>query len=545
MNDQDFEKQLREWMADRAQTDPGVMERLETAAQRMQPPSRWLPALRLAGALVAATALAGVAIWVGGALRDETGAQTPSPSQSSSEAPSIAPSTLPSDEVQFPPTADLAPAWSSDAQWIAFERQENGTSSIFLVRPDGTDLHRLSDGGRPTWSPDGAWIAFEFQPAGEKVAIFRIRTDGSDLQRLTDGVADEGNPAWSPDGSTIAYQSERDCCDGSSGTHGIWLMNADGSNQQRRTDVVGGADVDPAWSPDGRKIAFSSTRDAELVGRGPTPMTIWTIDVASGDLQRISQMDGVNAAPTWSADGSVLAWWEVTSGELVIHNLTLFTEQSLGWPASEPAWSPGGGMIAYSTLPQDERRGIAWGAVSGITEVTPMAQLTPEADIFEGFYDPDLWHAPAGTQVTDGPGWRLLADATVMTPRGLLVAADEVTLAEMRLLFAEELPDVDLEREILVIFTYITSSTCDEMLFTGLEIDSGTRRVSGVPAFGHDAFPEVPEVRGCTSDGQPHSFVVAIDRSSLPDLPFTVGLFVLPSPECEFCQTEVVVRELE
>ncbi|HET6744961.1 MAG TPA: hypothetical protein VFH90_03835, partial [Candidatus Limnocylindria bacterium] len=247
MNDNDFEKLLREWMADRTQPLPDELEKLEATAQRMQPPSRWLPTLRLTGAVVAAAAVAGMAIWVGNSLREQAGAHTPSPSSSSSAAPSIEPSTVPSDEVQFPPTADVAPAWSADAQWIAFERQENGASSIFLVRPDGTDLHRLSDGGRPTWSPDGEWIAFEFQPPGEKVAIFRIRTDGSELQRLTDGAADEGNPAWSPDGTTIAYQSERSCCveRPPAGTHGIWLMDADGANQRRLTNGDGGADVDP------------------------------------------------------------------------------------------------------------------------------------------------------------------------------------------------------------------------------------------------------------------------------------------------------------
>jgi hypothetical protein len=545
MNDNDFEKQLREWMADRTQPLPDELETLEASAQRMRPPSRWLPRIRLAGAVVAAAALAGVAIWAGESLRDRTGAHTPSPSSSSSEAPSSGPSLPSSDEVQFPPTADRAPAWSADAQWIAFERQENGTSSIFLVRPDGTDLHRLSDGGRPTWSPDGEWIAFELQPPGEKVAIFRVRTDGTDLQRLTAGIADEGNPAWSPDGTTIAYQSERGCCEGSAGSHGIWLMNADGSNQRQLTDGDGGADVDPAWSPDGTRLAISSTRGGVQAGRDPTPMVIWTMRSDGTDLQRVSQMDGVNAAPTWSADGSSLAWYDARGNTLVIHNLALFTEQTLGWPAIDPAWSPGGGMVAYSSqLPASEARGLAWGAVSGPTEILTYAQLTPDVSITRGPDEPDLWHAPAGTQPRAGPGWRLISDPTLQTPSGLLVAATELGMTEARLLFGADLPDIDFDREILVIFTYSTSSTCDEMQFRGLEIDRDARRVSGLPAFGHDAYPEIPEVRACTTDGQPHSFVVSIERASLPEAPFTIRLYPPPTPDCEYCDAEVVVRVL-
>ena len=549
MNDQDFEKQLREWMADRAQPLPGELETLEAAAQRMPARSRWLPALRLSAAVVAAAALAGVAIWAGSVLRGPVGAETPSPSQSlaSSVGPSEPASPSPSEEVQFPPTADVAPAWSADARWIAFERQENGASNIFVVRPDGTDLHRLTEGGRPTWSADGAWIAFELQPAGERVAIFRIRTDGSDLQRLTDGAADEGNPAWSPDGTTIAYQSERGCCDSPSGTHGIWLMDADGSNQRQLTDGAGGADVDPAWSPDGTHIAFSSTREGEQFERDPTPLSIWTMRSDGSDLQRVSQLVGVLSAPSWSPDGMSLAWYDALDNALVVHDLTRFSERTTGYTGRDPAWSPGGGMLAYSyELGRNERRGIAWDAFSGPAELLSYARLTPDVSISRGWSDePDLWHAPPGTQPTAGPGWRLISDPTIQTPSGLLVAATQVGLSEARVLFGAELPNIDLEREVVAIFTYHTSGTCAEMLFRGLDIDRGSRRISGLPAFGHDAFPDVPEVRACTSDSRPHSFVVAIDRSSLPELPFTIGLFVPPSPDCELCQTEVVVRGLE
>ena len=230
-----------------------------------------------------------------------------------------------------------------------------------------------------------------------------------------------------------------------------------------------------------------------------------------------------------------------------MHDLARFTERTTGYTGRDPAWSPGGGMLAYSYQPIDsDARGLSWAAISGPFELLGYAQLTPDVLINRGWSDePDMWHAPPGTQPTAGTGWRLISDPTIQTPGSLLVASSEVGLTEARVLFGADLPDIDLAREILAIFTYHTSGTCAEMLFLGLDIDRGARRISGVPAFGNDAFPEVPEVRACTSDARPHSFVVAIDRASLPDLPFTIGLFVPPAPDCERCQTEAVVRELD
>ena len=83
-----------------------------------------------------------------------------------------------------------------------------------------------------------------------------MNADGSGVARLTDSEATDADPAWSPDGRRIAFASDRD------GGSNIYVMNADGSGVARLTDSSAG-DYGPAWSPDGRRIAFASERDGD------------------------------------------------------------------------------------------------------------------------------------------------------------------------------------------------------------------------------------------------------------------------------------------
>ena len=91
-----------------------------------------------------------------------------------------------------------------------------------------------------------------------KFDILVINADGTDPVNLTNtSQFNEGNPAWSPDGRRIAFASNRGSQNSNSN---IWVMDADGSNPRLATTAVG-HNTEPAWTPDSRRLVFQSTRD--------------------------------------------------------------------------------------------------------------------------------------------------------------------------------------------------------------------------------------------------------------------------------------------
>ena len=150
---------------------------------------------------------------------------------------------------------DGTPAWAPDGEHIAFvsDRESKGKTGIWLIAPDGTGPRRLSNhGGRPSWSPDGKKIAFmSSRHAGEQqtdtdIEIYVMEADGANIQRLTHRPGNVGHPDWSPDGSKIVftvYDVDQPAPGEDEGwhwdEHGIYVMDADGTNVQRLTALRG------------------------------------------------------------------------------------------------------------------------------------------------------------------------------------------------------------------------------------------------------------------------------------------------------------------
>jgi Tol biopolymer transport system component len=154
--------------------------------------------------------------------------------------------------------ADVSPAWAPNGQLIAFNRLARGSSGLYTVHIDGTQLTKITDSvsaANPQWSPDGRQIAFD-----DNNDIFVANADGSDQRLLLDGEPGNGPgvPSWSPDGSKLAYFYTP----GSPGsfTAEVWTMNTDGSHKRRvyHSTCCVGSWAPPIWSPDGRKIAFAA-----------------------------------------------------------------------------------------------------------------------------------------------------------------------------------------------------------------------------------------------------------------------------------------------
>ena len=197
---------------------------------------------------------------------------------------------------------EYEPAWSPDCEKIAFISDREGNLSIFIMNKDGSNQKRLTKNGvisedqnyiwleAPAWSPDGTKIAFTSKKNGS-YQIYVMDADGSNQRKLTRDPDWNFHPTWSSDGKKIAFVSRRD------GNWEIYVMDADGSNQRRLTKSRGG-DFDPAWSPDRKKIAFVSYRDGILVDK-ILMSEIYVMNADGNNQQRITFNSANDFAPAW------------------------------------------------------------------------------------------------------------------------------------------------------------------------------------------------------------------------------------------------------
>jgi TolB protein len=134
---------------------------------------------------------------------------------------------------------DFAPSWSPDGTKLVYYGYPEGSSHVYVVNIDGSDLAWLPiDGGSfPAWSPNGSKIAY---PYGDGLIV--VNADGSDPVKVTNNPRGVGNPSWSPDGTMIAFSSSRD------GLETLYTANADGSNV-RRLLAADMWSLSAAWSP--------------------------------------------------------------------------------------------------------------------------------------------------------------------------------------------------------------------------------------------------------------------------------------------------------
>ena len=164
---------------------------------------------------------------------------------------------------------DAGATWESWAAPIAYAAGSEGAHTLYVADADGSQPRAIPNGGsseNPSWSPGWTHLAFQNSQSGDW-EIYRTPADCGDLPagpsqaasvacvatRLTDSAGDDLLPAWSPDGRMIAFVSQRD------GNPEIYVMLADGSQQTRLTFAPGG-DWRPAWLPDSRHLVFTSDR---------------------------------------------------------------------------------------------------------------------------------------------------------------------------------------------------------------------------------------------------------------------------------------------
>ena len=211
-------------------------------------------------------------------------------------------------------TSSADPAVSPDGSKVAFISADPGEPyQVFVVNADGTGRRQVTTSSpaksQPAWSPDGtriAYVANSFDvDAQTDPEIWSISASGTGAIQITANTVSDTSPAWSPGGTRIAFVRGFD----------VWVMAAAGGTETNLTPNIGtpcppegcyqGRDADPAWSPDGTKIAYVHGFD-RLDGGLPN---IWTMDSTTGanKVNITNSTDVSFTTPSFSPAGDRLA----------------------------------------------------------------------------------------------------------------------------------------------------------------------------------------------------------------------------------------------
>jgi Tol biopolymer transport system component len=300
---------------------------------------------------------------------------------------------------------------------------------IYLFETPGRAPRRLTDDPaldyNPVFSPDGRWVVFCSERRGNPdLYALDLRHEGSP-RLLTDNPAMEDAPAFSPDGRTLTFVSTRD------GRADIFVMpfRSDGSvasaqavnltqryrqavqsavpsgEMEKNYEVVAvpmGGNFNPAWSPDGRKIAFASDREGSPQGKGGTlgvTTEISIMDADGANLKRLTDAKGWDGCPAWSADGRKILFYSNRDGSWRIWRMNAdgSDPQPLS-PENQRAFSPAlmrDGRVAYAAG--------SWKSSQIMSIAENGSDLRPESDNERSYWAP-AFDPHTGRMVCHGMG---------------------------------------------------------------------------------------------------------------------------------------------
>lgn len=201
------------------------------------------------------------------------------------------------------PAAEREPAWSPNGQEVAFASDRDGNWEIYVYNLAAGKLRRITNepafDGHPSWSPDGKWLVYESY-RGNNLDVYIVKADLSEGPfRLTENNALDFAPTWSPSGRHIAFTSWR------SGNKDVFIMSLNEVTDEAAVNVTASPDTDegdPAFSPDGRYLAYSEDDDGVFFLYALPLTEEYTV---AGTPINLGQR---GRHPTWSPDSQSLIY---------------------------------------------------------------------------------------------------------------------------------------------------------------------------------------------------------------------------------------------
>jgi Ca2+-binding RTX toxin-like protein len=294
---------------------------------------------------------------------------------------------------------DTAPAWSPDGTRLAFVSQRNGDADIYTMAPDGSDQRELTFSNAwdtdPAWSPDGKQIAFVSYRGGNE-GIYFMNADGSDQHLAVGDIGYPSHLSWSPDGKSIVFQTYYYDYETGRELTGLWIAQGASAHP-----LLLGSDNDPAWSPDGTRIAFDGSRD------DPGNQDVYVMNADGTGVRRLTSDLADDSHPAWAPDGSAIAFQSERDGKRNPQIYTMAPDGSnvrrltYGDATQLPSWQPLGPPPARCTL---------WGTaaddllVGGDGSDTICGEAGNDTLIGGGGND-ELFGGDGNDFLAGGPGW--------------------------------------------------------------------------------------------------------------------------------------------
>lgn len=270
---------------------------------------------------------------------------------------------------------DVTPVWSPDGKQLVFASERDGDFEIFLRQENGTEIQLTNNTVvdiHPSWSPDGSRILFTSNRGGGYYQAYTMNLTGGGVQQVGSVANNVLYPRYSPDGSRIVFMRASIAIPACDWNWDIWLMNANGTNQERVTTQLGG-DIYPNWTPEGN-IIYASCRNF-------LTSNLYIVNPESGVETQLTDWTGSEMHAVYSPDGEYLAFNATGEGNYEIYVATLSQGTSFRFTSDSasdltPSWTQQTlGSCAGATARQPILLVTGWGGSEDFTSLSDDGQL--------------------------------------------------------------------------------------------------------------------------------------------------------------------------